>query len=444
MYSRIVIVGLDIKRNDPKYSSFKKLSSDEKIQLLIKNLRKICNNLQAKEPKAMWIIAWREFGAVTESDSRFISNKVKNQFKKEILNLTKDYPQLIVVAGAVASKKHFPTLEYKQRLDTIQKSYEEHRWIQEKEEVAVREVSSITLELHKIDRAKRQSNMPGIDVIRNTCYVFSGDQVMRHDKNAVYFESLDDSEEADTRMDTKAEFNPKTEMVVQPGKGRNKSPVIELKKPEIRIGIEMCREHGVGVLQHSCPENKPFIHFILSDSTALNLNHLHGVYVVHLDSVRNTQFLVTKQQLKKSPQVLFYPVNYFDELQYDLKMPIDPEYPAVIKIYNLLNGAIDQFPENDKRRKALEEIRNILGSSNVANSNLFDCLKALFKLNDNILFAKDKDEGLLKNLKNSLFGKSLPDIQKLAGIVLGIAKQVQEQAQEKLSTKLVNENKAVK
>src|SRR5262245_40027671 len=106
--SKIAVVALDINRSDDAFDEYEKLSGEEKIKYVEKRIKDICEQLKDKEPDAMWVVTWREYG-ITEGgpESRSISNELKKQFKAAMLDLTRAYPNLTILAGTVSTQKHF-------------------------------------------------------------------------------------------------------------------------------------------------------------------------------------------------------------------------------------------------------------------------------------------------------------------------------------------------
>jgi hypothetical protein len=113
----------------------------------------------------------------------------------------------------------------------------------------------------------------GIQIIRNSCYIFSNDLVVRHDKISPYCETIFLADELAS--------------VFRPAATENSSgSIFEFEHSntgsKFTIAVEICREHGVGVLSRS---NQPVtIHLVLSDTIPLEASNLAGIWNIQFDS----------------------------------------------------------------------------------------------------------------------------------------------------------------
>ena len=91
-------------------------------------------------------------------------------------------------------------------------------------------------------------NQNGFDVIRNTCYIFNRKHIWRHDKITPINEKHAGDENA----------------LYQPGnkKNVNNSPICTILHPitnyPITMGVEICREHWLGVLKGQAKKHRYF------------------------------------------------------------------------------------------------------------------------------------------------------------------------------------------
>ena len=131
MHPRIAIVALDINKNHPNFKKNISVSASEQFISFQSYIKKTCEELKKSEPNSVWVIGWSEYG-IKHFSSRFIPNELKKIFKAYMQDLTREYPQLIIVAGTIATKKHFNKFVYKEKLEQIKEYYAENKWVQEK------------------------------------------------------------------------------------------------------------------------------------------------------------------------------------------------------------------------------------------------------------------------------------------------------------------------
>jgi hypothetical protein len=412
---RTVIVAFDIKKTDASFGAYDQLSAKDKILLVAKKIRETCEALRNKEPQAKLYFAWREYG-ITEKNSRFVSPETNDFFKKTMLELNSEFPNLTIVSGTMATREHVAGDEYQTRLDQIEKDYEQHQWIRAKEEASGAHQSQIVLELKKIDELKKSNQSSGINFVRNTCSIFRGGDIWEHDKTVPFMETKDHDQKQERKESASSDGLENLASIFQPGNDKNSSPMHD------EVGVEICREHMFGVLSRACEQsvdekksNTPQIHFIVSDHVKLNLNNIRGDFVVQLDGVNDASLMATAESKKN---VVLYQVNLLDKAL-TLKGPMQPFHPVSLKIINILNKAIIQFPEKHEKRLALVNIRDIFGNSQPDAKNMFDCLNSLIKAHTPEL---TKKEGKCASLFR-MFTKALPDAKKVCIEILTLAKR---------------------
>ncbi len=284
--AEVTIISLDINKNDNDFESYSQLSAIEKIEYIASRIEHICKLLSVKQPHAMWIVVWREYG-ITDKVNRAIDSHAKRFLKETFFHLTNKYLQLTVIAGTVSTKKNYTyttstSLEAnKKKLEYLTEQYKQLSWIKSVEAVKskkkeqqqiVKEENAIASALVNTDQA--------FQVLRNTCYVFTSGCIWRHDKKMPMNED---------------EFNTDlSHAIFQPAHGKNNNTVCYLNHPirqqvVVSFYIEICREHEFALMENN---HKPLIHFLLSDTTHINLNRLHGHYAMQLDSITKPRLIV--------------------------------------------------------------------------------------------------------------------------------------------------------
>lgn len=266
----IVIVGLDIKSTQDEFDAYDALSAQDKLSRITYRIHSLCAELKETEPDSIWIIAWREYG-IFEPESNSISNVIRDQFKKEMKAIVNLYSNLILVPGTISTYK---TFQDRHKLSSLKEYYKELEPLQKLEErPQIEQHKTDVLNLESLNQTENE-----LTVVRNTAYVFYHDVMLRHDKLMPYNE---------------LEFLEVQDAIFQPGKGMNRSTVLrDLSLPKFtpfhfNMGIEICREHGFGILKKELLQTRvkpPLLHFILSASVDVRKQDVCGDYVIHLDS----------------------------------------------------------------------------------------------------------------------------------------------------------------
>lgn len=367
----IVIVALNINRQDEDFSTFDQWPAIKKLEWLENRVIAICEDLKIKAPEAAWIICWREYGMTNGPDKRAVSSDIKTIFKKKMLNLTQQYPNVIIVAGTLSTAKHYEAKNEK-KLDSIKAYYAEHGWIKEEElKVNLEKQQQISIQEKKITELKTTLPEAGFDVVRNTCYVFSGGFIWRHDKMAPMEETNENCHLQNS--------------IFQPaGSIRNLNSLYAMRHPikwkhSIIFQVEICREHEFGVLKKT-GGSKPLIHFILSDSTDLKLEHIHGEYTVQLDSMYKPRLILSSDEKWNEIPIHFYQSNLIKD-EYTLSGPLQPVYPFEKKVLNAFDSIIPLLSGN--KLKIMEHIKQKFIEASLQmggrySIGTYDCLTNLF------------------------------------------------------------------
>ncbi len=344
--SRVAVIALDINKNAENFSDYAKLSAAEKIARIEQHIEAICADMQVKEANAMWVVTWREYGITDALQDKGLPPHIRRLFKEKMQALTVKYPQLKIVGGTLSTKKHFHGEE---RFKRLQQYYADHAWAEEEvkrlqryytnaisvekkeEEFSVKVPTEENREIIK-SRANNKESQQEFDVIRNTCYLFDGNKIWRHDKIIPINESAKEDEHALFQSgNQKNPTHASTYTILHPITG-----------DPITIGVEICLEHDVAVLKRSS-EEKPYLHLVMSDTTVLNPNNTFGQYVLQLDS----RFKPTPI-LSRNEDALHIPIHYYQvslETDYQLKGPLQPIFPFMNRVIEKLDEIILSFPE---------------------------------------------------------------------------------------------------
>jgi len=380
MTHKIALVALNMNKNADTFEDFDKLPAEEKVLLIKQRIKDICADLQKAEPDSMWLVSWREFGITDKGESKALPRSVKKMLQKEMQELTRQYPQLTIIAGTLSTLSHSTDPD---KLNRIKNYYDNHPWVKTRESSKLKD-KHILNEQAKVGKALESEaiSREGFDAIRNTCFVFNGNDIWNHDKITPVYEKNYANRNA----------------LFQPGSKKNpqNSSYLTLFHPStgepIRVGVEICREHLFGVL-HKSEEDKALIHLILSDSIGMKLNHLQGEYALQLDSKFKPQLILT-QTSDNNFQFHFYQDDI--EEPHQLKGPLKPVYPFVLQVNDKFNAAIEQFPD---KKEILFEIQCRFLSAVKEHDYLYDPIDVVY----NALEEGLKDERLHMSPHSTLF-----------------------------------------
>jgi len=367
-----------MNRADGGFDSFNQLSATDKIALIKQRIISACEELATKAPDSMWIVTWREYGITDGADSRSVSSRVKISFKEEMIALTKHYPQLAILAGTISTAKQTKLIQLK----TILEYYQAHRWIEELEKSSSQKTKIDELKkteqqiaLHRkqiedlltIESSESKTNV--VTVIRNTCYLFIGDKILRHDKSAPI-------DETGILANT----------VFQPAKGKNASPIFDIQHTvtgqPLRLGVEICRESDFGVLRKWLLEkedsaNTPLIHFIISDGINwLDWSNVCGTYCFRIDSLIKPRAILPTFVPEDKREVILYQNNLCQKIE-SLTGPLQALYPFEKRVLDHVNLAISWHSNDHLKRKILEFYRDAFAEAakSVTVNNMYQSLQ---------------------------------------------------------------------
>lgn len=316
MQTRVVVVTLECIKDDENYDLYQLMSAREKIENLIRRIFYVCNELTQKEPHAKWMLVWPEYG-IANNNKTCLTADEKSIFKKRLQDITRDYPQLAIIAGTVPTERIYAgvrtrakTAKIKRKLSEIEVAYDAQAWVSRSEVMLAEEemYREHRQQLRIMDRVSETC------VVRNTAYVFVGGQcAARHDKIAPY-------------MEWKRSLV--SNGLFQIGKGRNANSLMTINYQDgvsIPICVEICRENFFGVARREWMDSgkeRPVIHFVLSDTIDVANSKVIGQYLVHSD----TRFMNELVQRRDSDvNVVQYSVNLLNsgaELS-ELCAPVD-------------------------------------------------------------------------------------------------------------------------
>lgn len=268
-FPKIKIIALRLPEEPDEFIS---AEIEQKIEWIAHEINEKCNDLSNNYRDFIWIFAAQEF--LISDIKEPVDENSKALFKKKMDHLVKKYEDNLYIIGTILSKKqrtnvseiiklHDKLLEY---FPAINKNIE------------LKEYKAI----QNYDLNNKQ-----IYSVRNSAIFFSKNTCKTVDKKAI---NLDDVDNGDKEC----------LFIIQPAKTTkaaqndfllsNSNPIVFLKHkdfPEIPIGIEICKDHVMGLLKNHLEKTNtpsPVIHFILSASAKVNEHFFCGEYNMYIDS----------------------------------------------------------------------------------------------------------------------------------------------------------------
>lgn len=330
MKNRIVVIALDLSFSDDQFVHYNQLSTMEKINELSVKIKYLCTTLSKIYPQDAWIITWREYG-ITSSASRYITPTDKTYLKEKMIELTKSYEQLTIIAGSVATVK-----QYDQNFETkIQQARNYFTTFPLSSNDKVINDWHI-LQIENIREKIKNNELTSLNVLRNTCYIFTNkDCLTCVDKRNPFYETVYAIEwwkNAAPRVGMK-------DTIFQPGNKTNLSSIINLKHPsgeKFPISIEICRDHHAGraINDSQRLEGIPLIQLVLSNKMRVYIDHIVANHYVLIDDNILPQ-LITKVP-NSNFEVMLYHSNCLQTP--NLQGPHKPIIPIEFKLLSELKN----------------------------------------------------------------------------------------------------------
>ncbi len=379
-----IVVALDILRDDPLFSTFKALSVEKKIDLLVD---RIVTAYQLVSTKAMHadyvIVACREYTITGENDARTISAAESKLLKAKMAELTNKYPKLLIAVGGVGIHKYINAAQ----VENIRNHYK-HPYNQQliQEEQKFGKESALTLlgdYYHRLNNTFI-SEHASYRKIKNTSYLFFQDKIGRHAKAAPFYECQPYS----VPTSTNAVMN---ENIYQPAKGRNLPAVIPISH-KLSLGLTICRE-DIYATHHamlSSTDGSCRIDFLFSDFIDFNTTHRKQHPTIHLDSSRKAR-LVLPPHVTEASHITLYRLNFLGQ-DLTLEGPVKAIYPLQYALHqcanDILNAADIKFYDESMLKPQIasfiQKIDKLLGTEPETSLGRYDdVIDALILLADN-------------------------------------------------------------
>lgn len=308
-------------------NNYEKLKADQKIDLLATRISEVCELLKKQKPDARWIIGWREYG-IRDVSRRSISDATRMKLKTTMKALSKHYPNLIIIAGSVLTRKEKKVSE----LSKLIPYYDRLKWLEniESQQSEYLEDQYLLAYRNKIQKllSKYLDNDQKITVTANKARIYYHGDEKRHGKIAPYYETQGLGELA----------------VYQPGKGKNLSPIVKIDD-KLSMAISICREMhpGFDFVRKSHPKDcPPLLHFVLSYSIPLPLMSMDATNaILHLDRRYDPAFILPRGLKKSNAVIQVYPVAIDKKIE-NLNYSVKPIYPVQFQILDSIDKVLSK------------------------------------------------------------------------------------------------------
>lgn len=278
---KVDVIRLNLFNSDKEYKAYKKLTAEEKISRISDAILQNIEELKIKNGNtaSLKLVVWREYG-ISNANSKFCDIDISNKLRDKMLEITKLHSDVCIIAGTIATKKHFNNYTIKDK-ESIKEAYN-HPLLQK----------MIILEkIHNLKASKTANTVgehvknandldlkKGVTIVKNTCNIIYQNKTYKHGKLFPYFETKE-RKNADTPENT----------AFRPSKSTS-NPYFKIIHPEtgdeVSIAIEICAEHPVGYVKELLIKNiieKPDIHIIVSASTKMYFENICADYCIHAD-----------------------------------------------------------------------------------------------------------------------------------------------------------------
>lgn len=346
----ISIITINIKRNDQvNFDKFNILPADKKILRLKLEIERICEVLKNTASDQLWIITWREYAITENEHNRALSPANKKLYKQTLHELALKYaPNLVIVAGTVATTKYVTDLS---KLEQVKTYYEKHIWLKDIEDKST-SPSPMYYDLAKVEAMLSSSPLPtGVSLIRNTCYVVGSDEtledeIQRHDKISGFFETSENPQVV----------NP----IFQPAKERNLNQFLKVKHPktkeEFNILVEICLEHLYSTARRYTQDGAAFIQIIMSDTTVISPEYVIGEFAIQADSLFYPH-LITRNVNLNQLNVDHFQVNLLLDNP-RLEGPLQAYYPFELRVRDRITAFAQHSIITPDQKKYLQDLNN--------------------------------------------------------------------------------------
>lgn len=350
---------------------FQNLTELEKIDLIEKRIVTLLEDPKNKtSPDTITMIGLPEY-AITSKNTKPISSATKRILKSKISALTKKYPNLVIFAGTASTRKETTMIKSKEIL-SYYKKLKVLKQIEATYDQTLRRHRQIDLheqQARNVDTKHSHDEKKPLIVRRNTCYYSYKGEVYRLDKMGLYEEiDLDDPN--------------KIEVFKPGGKEKNTQRLLKIKdqndsKDSITVGLEICREHDLALLEFN-----PFIHLIISNPIELNFYNMKGKYTIHLDTCTPFRMLLNSDIPLEEQEVEFFENDLLENTTKLVK--IEGIYPFRTFTTDQIKKALIDFKTHrsicEKLEKLDEEIYHIYEKTDVLlNKKSFKKLKEQIK-----------------------------------------------------------------
>lgn len=303
---KVDVILLDLKATDKGFEEYITYTAEEKIDRISDAIIKTLETLKDRNGNraSLKLFLWREYG-ISEKDSKFCDIDISNKLKNKMLKITKMYPDACIIAGTVATKKHFDqfTIKDKEKVEHAYKNPLIQHLIQLEKKNDYKETktdSTVEAHLNKVNTLNLEQ---GVTIVKNSCHVIYQSNTYKHGKLLPWFETRE-----------KGEFTTPDNIAFRPSRG-TASPLFKIPHPEtgeeISFITEICAEHPAGyaneLMKRSIIDTRPDMHFVVSASALTNPDHICADYFIKADLIHKSKLITSGNNNKLD--LTFYTVN---------------------------------------------------------------------------------------------------------------------------------------
>ncbi|WP_419418460.1 hypothetical protein ACNVED_07795 [Legionella sp. D16C41] len=309
---KIILIAFNLLHNP----TFEKLSFDDQLAVLGIATINTYKAVKKARPDAYVIVAWRERGLCNQ-----LALSQENVDKLiDILGRITQQKDLLIIAGSIISQKKVIVSEKQDKLMEVKDAYNQYQFVETLEKAKNYSFSFLD--------HKNQFNLISKEAqffkIKHTSLFFKdGAKVYRRHKIAPW-------EEIPRNVEKPHAYTLKKQELIYTLDEENHKT----------IGVEMCFEHNLGLMQHAVKNQMipaPTIHLIIADSNTLMPEHACGDYTVRIDSDPDDSINFGMKPNANNEFLEVYQVNPY---QYQ-----NPVFVKIVpQIYNSMENLVAEAP----------------------------------------------------------------------------------------------------
>ncbi|MFJ1267835.1 hypothetical protein ACD661_04570 [Legionella lytica] len=359
--NNLKVIAIDINHKHPAFIHYKTgKNAREKMRLLMDKIISAYEQARALTPDAEILVTWREYGITDAKSAKLITNTDKNVFLAEIKKLVNERPMLSILVG--------PTLIQKKRdqesIPSLIKYYQDLSWVSALEGNNERGIFGQPL-INKhleanFDEVKQIKKGPFYTVKNSAYWVSKSEGAVKIQPIAKKspFNEINKHTIMDYSSSSGGALLPKeTNTVFQPAKGLGKNSFFKLPNNQ-RAVLQICREHGLGIVVPMRNKETVDVHFVLSASIHPHLDKIYGKHAIFVDNDYFPLHLVKDQESTLDKSVELSVICLFDNS--NTLIPVKPFCPLQLFVKPLLEKLSKDTSNQDWINELKKYVKSIL------------------------------------------------------------------------------------